>query len=109
MSVPATRRRRPRALAAPAGGDHVGSAAAMGMAKRYCSQKLGIAKSSGPPIALACTFSVAAELDLFAQNERDVEYLRASPDHELNLSTRRFGTQALTRIRKPRVGRRTAI
>jgi len=53
--------------------------------------------------------SAAVELDLFAQNERDVEHLRASPDDELNLGTRLLGAQALTHIRKPRVSRRIAI
>ena len=52
---------------------------------------------------------VLVELDLVLQNERDVEHLRASPDRELNLGARLFGAQALTRIRKLRVSRRTAI
>jgi len=41
------------------------------------------------------------ELDLVAQNERDVEHPRASPDGELNLGAGLFGAQALTLIRKP--------
>ena len=41
------------------------------------------------------------ELDLIAQNQRDVEHPRASPDGELNLGTGLFGAQALTLIRKP--------
>src|SRR6516162_2169026 len=59
--------------------------------------------------ALEHPFRAAVELDLFAQNQRDVEQLRASPDHELNLGTRLFGAQALTYIRKPRVRHRMAI
>jgi hypothetical protein len=38
------------------------------------------------------------ELDLVAQNERDVEHPRASPDRELNPGTGLFGAQALTHI-----------
>jgi hypothetical protein len=64
-----------------------------------------------PAIAMALerSFGAGVELDLFAQNERDVEYLRASPDDELNLGTGRLGAQALTHIRKPRVSHRIAI
>src|SRR5215831_4978026 len=58
---------------------------------------------------LSRPFRAAVELDLFAQNERDVEHLRASPDDQLNLGTRRFGAQALTRIRKPGVRRGMAV